>query len=162
MNPISHDRYARMGDIIHTAVRVVIGGLFACHGLAGLFGVLGGAPGTNGGTFVFGSWPNWWAALIELVGGVLVAVGLYTRVTAVLCSGVMAFAYFTVHLPHALLPIENGGEPAALFSWIFLLIAALGSGPIALDVLVRQRRRSSETVSYRDNDDGVVAIPASD
>lgn len=98
--------------------RVVVGFLFACHGAAKLFGILGGADG-SGGVVPFGVWPFWWAGVIELVGGTLVAVGLGTRVVALICSGEMAYAYFTVHQGVAALPIQNAGEPAALFSWIF-------------------------------------------
>jgi putative oxidoreductase len=57
-------------------------------------------------------------------------------VVALLCSGAMAFAYCTVDQPQALLPLQNGGEPAALFCWIFLLIAVLGPGPLALDAML--------------------------
>lgn len=74
----------------------------------------------------------------RLPAAVLVGIGLFTRVAALLCSGAMAYAYFVVHQPIALLPIPNGGEPAALFSWIFLLIAVLGPGALALDNLRRR------------------------
>jgi putative oxidoreductase len=53
----------------------------------------------------------------------------------------MAFAYFAVHQPRGLLPLQNDGEPAALYCWIFLLIAILGPGPFALDTLLRRPRR---------------------
>lgn len=139
-------RHNRLIGAIHSAVRIVVGVLFVCHGAASLFGVLGGA-GSHGGTVPFGVWPGWWAALIEFAGGLLVLVGLWTRVAALLCSGAMAFAYFTVHQPHALLPIQNGGEPAVLFCWIFLLIAVLGSGPIAVDTLLRGRKGAAPAVA---------------
>ncbi|MEE1781585.1 DoxX family protein, partial [Streptomyces sp. SP17BM10] len=83
------------------AYRVVVGLLFACHGAASLFGVLGGAK--CGGTDPLGPGRGWWAALIQLAGGLLVMVGLGTRWAALLCSGSMAYAYFTVHQQHALL-----------------------------------------------------------
>ncbi|MFB7125219.1 DoxX family protein [Kitasatospora xanthocidica] len=123
--------------VVLTAFRIVVGLLFACHGAASLFGVLGGAKG--GGTVPLGQWPGWWAALIQLVGGVLVLLGAGTRVAALLCSGSMAYAYFTVHQEHALLPLQNGGEPSVLFCWAFLAIAALGSGPYAVDRLLTRR-----------------------
>ena len=82
--------------------RIVIGFLFASHGAASLFGVLGGAMG-RGGTVPVGTWPGWWAALIQFVGGVLVMVGLSSRLVALLCSGSMAYAYFVVHQERALM-----------------------------------------------------------
>ncbi|WP_237321148.1 DoxX family protein [Streptomyces sp. JJ36] len=109
---------------------MVAGLLFACHGAATLFDVLGGPHGTAPAV---AEWPGWWAAVIQLTGGGLVLLGLGTRSAAMLCSGSMAYAYFTVHQESGLLPIENGGEPAALFCWSFLLIAALGPGRWALD-----------------------------
>lgn len=129
----------RVNAAVLAAFRVVVSFLFTMHGAVGLFGVLGGIDG-QGGTVPFGSWPGWWASVIELVAGGLVLVGLFTRIAALLCSGAMAYAYFVVHVPIALLPIPNGGEPAALFSWSFLLIAALGPGSLALDTLRRRAR----------------------
>ncbi|MDI1455854.1 DoxX family protein [Streptomyces sp. ATE26] len=121
--------------------RIVVGLLFACHGAAALFGILGGPHGAEPR---FAAWPDWWAAAIQLVGGALVMCGLATRIAAVLCSGSMAYAYFDVHQAHALFPIENGGEPAALFCWAFLLVAALGPGRWALASLIPSRRRSGD------------------
>lgn len=121
--------------------RVVVGLLFACHGAATLFGVLGG-PNDGAPIPAVGAWPSWWAAMIQLIGGALVLIGLGTRPAALLCSGSMAFAYFTVHQPKGLLPIINDGEPAVMFCWAFLLIAVCGAGPWALDRLfVRQGPR---------------------
>ncbi|HEX6358856.1 DoxX family protein [Actinophytocola sp.] len=119
--------------------RVVVSFLFICHGLVGLWGAFGGVDGL-GGTVAAFSWPDWWGSMIHLVAGAFVLVGLFTRPAALLCSGAMAYAYFTVHQPIALFPIPNGGEPAALFSWIFLLIGTLGSGAFAVDTLRRRRR----------------------
>ncbi|MFJ8665545.1 DoxX family protein [Streptomyces sp. NPDC093600] len=117
--------------------RVVIGLLFACHGAASLFGVLGGAMG--GGTIEAGVWPGWYAAAIQLVAGVLVLAGLATRTAAFVASGSMAYAYFTVHQPEALFPLQNSGETAALFCWAFLLLVFTGPGALALDRLFGAR-----------------------
>ena len=68
------------------------------------------------------------------------ALGLFARVAALICSGSMAYAYFVVHQNAGLLPIENRGEAAALYAWAFLLIAAAGPGPTALGRLLRARR----------------------
>ncbi|MFF7633487.1 DoxX family protein [Kitasatospora sp. NPDC008050] len=116
--------------------RIVTALLFACHGASSIFGVLGGTHG--GHSLPVGQWPGWWAALIQLVGGVLVLLGLGTRAAALLCSGSMAYAYFTVHQEHALWPIQNGGELSVLFCWIFLTIAVIGPGSLALDSLLRR------------------------
>ncbi|MFF9505475.1 DoxX family protein [Streptomyces sp. NPDC014724] len=113
--------------------RIVVGLLFACHGTASLFGVLGGAMG--GGSIPAGTWPGWYAAVIQLVGGGLVALGLGTRVAALISSGSMAYAYFKVHQPEALFPLQNGGEPSAVYCWAFLLLVFTGPGALALDRL---------------------------
>lgn len=118
------------------AVRIVVSFLFLSHGLQGLFGAFGGIDG-DGAAVPALAWPSWWASVICLVGGALVFTGLLTRPAALVCSGAMAYAYFTVHLPLALFPLENQGEQAALFSWVFLLIAVSGPGSWALDNLRR-------------------------
>lgn len=128
--------------------RIVVGLMFLCHGVASLFGVLGGNQGT-GQAVEFASWPGWWAALIQLVCGALVLLGLFTRPSAVLASGSMAYAYFVVHQPHAVFPIENGGETAVMFCWSFLLISALGPGRWTLTGLLAHRgeRRDRTTAT---------------
>ncbi|MEU2793352.1 DoxX family protein [Streptomyces sp. NPDC007100] len=117
--------------------RAVIGLLFACHGAAALFGVLGGVAGT-GGTVEAGTWPGWYAAVIQLVGGILVMAGAGTRPAALVCSGSMAYAYFEAHQPTALWPLQNGGEPAAIFCWAFLLLVFTGPGPLSVTNLLRK------------------------
>ncbi|MEN3540430.1 DoxX family protein [Microbispora sp. ZYX-F-249] len=127
--------------------RIVTGLLFVCHGAATIFGVLGGNRGT-GQAVPFGTWPSWWAAAIQLVFGTLVLAGLLTRVSALLCSGSMAYAYFVVHAPQNLFPLQNGGEAAAMFCWSFFLIAVFGPGAWALDTLIhRMRHHDVETYS---------------
>ncbi|WP_280891026.1 DoxX family protein [Streptomyces sp. LBL] len=126
--------------------RIVVGLLFACHGAASLFGVLGGADG-SGGTAETGAWPNWYAAVIELVGGCLVLLGLGTRVAALISSGSMAYAYFKVHQPNALWPMENSGEGAAMFCWAFLLLIFTGSGAFGLDRLFTKDSAAAEQPS---------------
>ena len=129
---------AKAQPIAIAATRVVVSFLFFLHGLVGLFGAFGGVDG-QGGTIDALSWPDGFGSLIHLVCGVLVFVGLWTRPAALLASGAMAYGYFTVHQPIALLPIPNGGEPAALFAWIFLLIGVIGPGAYAVDSLRRRR-----------------------
>jgi putative oxidoreductase len=137
------DRFAR---IVWTLFRIVLGLLFACHGLASLFGVLGGSRG-SGEPVPFGIWPNWYAAVIQLACGVLVLVGLLTRPAAILASGSMAYAYFMVHQEQGLFPIQNGGVTPALYSWSFLLVAAVGAGPLAIDALFRRSRTQTPEVA---------------
>ncbi|KOU21603.1 DoxX family protein [Streptomyces sp. WM6368] len=117
--------------------RIVTGLLFACHGAASLFGVLGGAHG--GGTVPVGAWPGWYAAVIQLVAGALVLLGAGTRSAAFIASGSMAYAYFTAHQPDALFPIQNSGESSALYCWAFLLLVFTGPGAFALDRLLPTR-----------------------
>jgi putative oxidoreductase len=119
--------------------RIVVGLLFAVHGAASLFGVLGGAAGTQGGTIPAGTWPGWYAAVIQLVAGGLVLLGLGTRGAALIASGSMAYAYFDVHQQAALWPIQNGGELSVLFCWAFFLLVFCGSGAFGLDRLVARR-----------------------
>jgi putative oxidoreductase len=107
-------------------LRIVAGFLFACHGAQKLFGVFGGVSGQGDTVPVLSQLGL--AGLIELVGGTLVAVGLLGSSAAFLASGEMAVAYFTAHQPRGLLPIQNGGELAALYAFLFLYIAARGSG----------------------------------
>jgi putative oxidoreductase len=118
--------------------RIVIGLLFLCHGAQKFFGLLGGADG-KGATVATGTWPGWYAAVIELVCGTLVLLGLGTRLAAFIASGAMAYAYFKVHQPMALWPVENRGEPAAMYSWAMFLLIFTGSGALGLDQLFAKR-----------------------
>ncbi|WP_328449705.1 DoxX family protein [Amycolatopsis sp. NBC_00438] len=128
---------AAAGAVI-SASRIVISFLFGFHGLQG-FGFFGGIDGQGGGV-PFGSFPGWWGSVLELAGAALLLVGLASRAAALVLSGVMAYAYFTVHAPMGLLPLQNMGEPAAVYSWVFLLFAVVGPGTFALDTLLKRRR----------------------
>ncbi|MEU9254979.1 DoxX family protein [Streptomyces sp. NPDC048270] len=127
--------------------RIVTGLLFASHGAASLFGVLGGAHG--GGTVPAGAWPGWYAAVIQLVGGGLVLVGLGTRAAAFVASGSMAYAYFSAHQPDALWPLQNGGELSAMFCWAFLLLVFTGPGALAVDGLFASRTAAGRSSGER-------------
>ncbi|MGW4485688.1 DoxX family protein [Amycolatopsis sp. NPDC004368] len=120
----------RVRPVVLALFRVVTSTLFLLHGLQG-FGLFGGIDG-QGAAVPFGSFPGFWASAIEVVGATLIVLGVATRPAAIVLSGVMAFAYFTVHAPMGLLPMQNMGEPAALYSWIFLTIAVVGPGAFAL------------------------------
>lgn len=109
-------------------MRIIAGFLFLWHGMQKLFGFPGeGLPPGTAAFIVYGAGP------IELGGGVLVMLGLFTHSAAFLCSGLMASAYWMGHGTHALLPVLNGGELAALYCFAFLFISAQGPGIWSLD-----------------------------
>ncbi len=114
-------------DRIYAAARIVVGFLFFSHGLQKIFGLFGGPPAEAPALII------WSAGGIELVGGLMIALGIYTSLAAFVCSGQMAVAYFLAHQKDGLLPIQNQGELAALYSWIFLVIAVKGSGIWSVD-----------------------------
>ena len=116
---------------LYAVMRIVVGLLFACHGAQKLLGLLGGID--QRGTTVpllslFGL-----AGVIELVGGLLVLLGLWTGYAAFIASGEMAGAYFTAHVHRAFWPIQNGGELAMLYCFVFLYIASRGAGVWSID-----------------------------
>jgi len=106
--------------------RVIVALLFAMHGTVVLFGWPVGSPAA------FGAWPMWWAGALELVLGGLIAIGLFTRPAAFVASGMMAVAYFWIHLPDGLWPIVNDGETAVLYCFAFLLLVFTGPGALAV------------------------------
>jgi putative oxidoreductase len=116
----------------YALLRIVTGFLFLFHGLQKVFGLYGGQVQQ------IGSLP-WIAGAIEFAGGVLVMVGLFTAITAFICSGEMAVAYFMAHFPQGFWPVQNQGELAALYAFVFLYIAARGGGPLSLDRMIRKR-----------------------
>lgn len=136
--------------------RIVIGFLMSCHGASTLTGFP--AKPIGGHTVSPTTWPGGVAAVLQLVFGVLVMIGLGTRLSAVVLSGTMAYAYFSVHQKHALLPMANGGEPAALFSWSFLMIAIVGAGPLAADALRMPARGADTGRADTDRADSVPAV----
>ena len=105
----------------YAAMRIVTGFLFLWHGSQKLFDFP--ASGMEAPAFIL-----YVAGPIELVGGLLVMLGLWTRPAAFLCSGLMAAAYWMAHGTKALLPLQNGGEMAMLYCFVFLFLAARGSG----------------------------------
>lgn len=123
--------------------RIVVGFLFFCHGTSTLF-AWPVAP-YSGQIADFGAWPSWWAAAIQFVGGLLIMLGVGTRVAALIGSGSMAVAYFWKHQGDGLLPIQNEGDSAALFCWALLLLVFVGAGQLALgSVLSRKGSASGE------------------
>jgi putative oxidoreductase len=116
---------------LFAVMRIVVGFLFACHGAQKLFGVLGGV-GPSGGTAPLFSLMGL-AGVIELFGGLCIMLGWLSGTIAFIASGQMAAAYFMGHYPRGFWPIQNGGEPAVLFCFIFLYIASVGSGVWSID-----------------------------
>ena len=133
-----------LGGLTHALLRIASGLFFTLHGAQKLLGWFGG-PGGQGGTVELMSLYGL-AGVLELVGGVLIIIGLFTGPVAFLLSGEMAVAYFMTHIPNGIWPIENGGEPAALFSFIFLFLAFNGAGPLSVD-LARSRSGGGPRVS---------------
>jgi putative oxidoreductase len=111
----------RFKTYFYAVLRIVAGLLFAVHGAQKLFGVLGGSAQPLLSQMGL-------AGIIEFVGGLSIALGLFTSIWAFLASGQMAVAYFQAHLPRGLWPVQNGGELALMFCFVFLYIASVGTG----------------------------------
>jgi putative oxidoreductase len=130
---------SKLSDLALTALRIVAGFLFFCHGAQKLLGWFV-EPGAPRMVLAFPQLP-WIGGVLELAGGTLLVLGLLTRPTAFLLSGEMAVAYFKAHAPHGPIPLMNHGELAALYSFLFLFLAAHGGGPYSVDGSMRKRRR---------------------
>lgn len=120
-------------NLSYALMRIVSGALFSFHGAQKLLGVLTSKAGPEAFT------QKWFGGVIELVAGVLIAIGLFSRPAAFLASGTMAVAYFQFHwkldMGDRVFPIVNGGELAVIYCFVFLLIAARGSGALSIDRL---------------------------
>jgi putative oxidoreductase len=110
-------------------LRIMAGLLFLEHGMSKL---LGFPPGPSPSMFAL----SWFAGVIELIGGALVALGLFTRYAAFIMSGEMAIGYFYVHAPKTFFPMLNGGDAAILYCFLFLYLAVAGGGAWSLDRLI--------------------------
>lgn len=126
--PLSH-----VVEPTYAAMRIVAGFLFACHGAQKLFGAFDGTVRPIASQMGL-------AGIIECGGGMLLMFGLFTAVAAFVCSGQMAVAYIIAHAPRGGWPIQNDGELAVLFCFVFLFVAARGSGIWSLDAWVQRRR----------------------
>jgi putative oxidoreductase len=121
------DPYAPM---LRSVLRIIAGLVFLHYGLAKLIHF---PPMPMFAAVTPTAWPEGIASLIESIGGVLIVVGLFSRIAAFICSGEMAFGYFMLHAPQSPYPAINGGAAAILFCFVFLYLAAAGPGPWALN-----------------------------
>lgn len=122
---------SKWADPIYGVMRIIVGLTYGCHGAQKLFGVLGG-EGHAQGLFLA-------AGIIEFACGLLIAFGFFGSLAAFLASGEMAAAYFIMHLKMGWWPIQNHGEVAVVYCFLFLYIAARGSGSLSVDSL-RERK----------------------
>jgi len=135
-SPNIDTKLTQFAPVVLSIFRIVFGLLFTLHGTQKL---LGFPTAMESGTVPMGTWPYWYAGVIELVLGLLILTGLFTRIAAFIASGEMAYAYFSAHLPKAFWPIDNGGEPAVLFCFGFFLLVFTGGGALAADAALRRR-----------------------
>ena len=126
-------------EMTYAVLRMIAGALFIVHGLQKMFGLFGGQQATL--STMLGV-----AGLIETVAGTLIILGLYTTVAAAIASGEMAAAYFMVHSPKGALPVQNGGELAVLYCFLFLYLATRGDGVWSVRELLGTRKAFTRRV----------------
>jgi putative oxidoreductase len=125
---------AGMAPYLLSLLRIVTAFIFMEHGSMKLFGF----PAPMGDISLFSLMGL--AGMLEVFGGLLILIGLFTRPVAFILSGEMAFAYFMAHFPQGFWPVLNHGEPAALYCFIYLYLAAAGGGAWSVDRLILQRK----------------------
>ena len=125
---------SRYEPYVYAVLRIITGILFLSHGTSKL---LGFPPSGMGGKIAVGSLP-WISGVIELVCGGLITIGLFTSIAAFIASGEMAVAYFMAHAPHGFHPLQNKGELAVVYCFVFLYMWTRGSGPASLDSAFRR------------------------
>ena len=133
-NPLN--RWSRLAPYFRSVLRIVAAFLFVTPGLMKMFSFPVGMP--PGADVSRGSL-LWCAGVIEVIGGPLMLVGLFTRPVAFILSGEMAVAYFYAHAPHGFWPVLNNGQPAVFLCFIWLYFSAAGAGPWSLDAWLRKK-----------------------
>jgi putative oxidoreductase len=133
--------FPRAAGAAHVLLRIVAGLLFFQIGAKNVLGWYGGTPGTMGVAALFTTQMGI-GGVLELAGGALIMLGLFTRPVAFILSGEMAVAYWQFHAQNGRWPVENHGEPAVLFCFIFLYLAAAGGGALSLDGIIGKKRRA--------------------
>jgi putative oxidoreductase len=123
---------SRFADPVYCIMRLFVGLLFASHGGQKLVGFPPGGHGAGAGLMYI-------AAIIELIGGLMIAIGLLTRIAAFISSGEMAVAYFRAHAHGGFFPIVNHGEAAVFYCFVFLFIFFYGPGRWSVDALIWKR-----------------------
>lgn len=122
------NRLSRFAEPVYSIMRLIAGLMFATHGAQKVFGMFGGKVAAAP-LMQFGGW-------VELVGGLLIALGLFTRPAAFLSSGMMAVAYFMAHAGGGWHPVVNKGELAVVYCFLFLFIFFYGPGRYSLDAMI--------------------------
>jgi putative oxidoreductase len=127
--------YVRWTPRFLSILRIITGFLLVAHGAQKLFGFLAppGMPAASTMSLM------WVAGVLEFFGGLLILLGLFTRPAAFILSGLMAVAYFMVHAPGGFWPLQNKGELAVLYCFVFLFLAVAGGGEWSLDRMLRRR-----------------------
>jgi putative oxidoreductase len=129
--------YVRAEPIVYAALRIIAGAMFMFHGLSKTFGILGVDPNKLSAQLQVGGY-------IELATGIMIALGIGTRVAAFLASGQMAVAYLQFHWKFAfderILPLVNGGDDTVLYCFVFLLFFVRGPGPASLDAVLAKNK----------------------
>ena len=137
------DRLTSHSPLMLSVLRIISGLLFLAHGTQKFLSFPAGEAAGFGWTF---SHPGAYAGLIELVAGTLIALGLFTRPAAFLASGTMAAAYFIGHAPQNFWPVNNMGDAAILYCFVFLYFVFSGPGPLSLDAKLGRREVSAAAV----------------
>jgi putative oxidoreductase len=143
----------RYTDPVYCLMRLIAGLMLACHGGQLVLGMFGGMEGSGKMLTQFGGW-------LQLVGGLLIAVGLLTRLAAFICSGMFAVAYFMIHVANAKTlmakffaiasassQFSNHGELAVLYCWLFFFMFFYGPGRWSLDAMIGRGRSAAATAT---------------